>query len=96
MDLTSDEAGKLLGIAGGALRSIELELKPVSLALAFKAERLYSCPVDDLLRGDGEQDKPKKDEKAEPKVEPTAPPGRKNGKGGTAPKRVNHALKQAS
>lgn len=95
MDLTSNEAAKLLGIAGGALRSIELELKPVSLALAFKAERLYQVPVDDLLR-DGDKDEPKKDEKVEPKVEPTAPPSRKNGKGGTAPKRVDSSLKAAS
>lgn len=49
MDITSNEAAKLLGITGGALRQIETNTKPVSLQLAFRAERLYNVPVDDLI-----------------------------------------------
>jgi DNA-binding XRE family transcriptional regulator len=79
LGITSDQAGELLGITGGALRSIETEFRPASLALAYRAARLYSCSVHDLIRGEDKPD-PKKDEpKVEPKVEPTAPP-RRNGK----------------
>lgn len=49
MDITSNQAAQLLGITGGALRQIETNTKPVSLALAFRAERLYNVPVDDLI-----------------------------------------------
>lgn len=69
MDITSDQAAKLLKIKGGSLRQIETGRKPASLALAFRAERLYGVPVDDLLA-----DKPKEPpKKAEPKIEKVAP-----------------------
>ena len=79
MGITSDQAGDLLGITGGALRSIETEFRPASLALAYRASRLYSVPVDELIRDDDKPD-PKKDKDPQPKVEPTSPPPRKNGK----------------
>lgn len=84
MDITSDQAAQMLGIKGGSLRQIETNLKPVSLALAFRAERLYGVPVDDLL--DESEDKPKQPpKKIEPKIEKVAPPKRT---GGSGPKRA--------
>lgn len=83
MDITSDQAGALLGITGGALRQIEQDRKPVSLALAYRAERLYKRSIEDLIV-DEKQDptpaEPEREPAVEPKVEPTGPPGRKNGK----------------
>lgn len=83
MDITSNQAGELLKITGGALRQIETGYKPASLALAFRASRLYGVSVDELLVN---EDKPKdKPKKAEPKIEKVAP----NKRGGaTGPKRV--------
>jgi transcriptional regulator with XRE-family HTH domain len=77
MQLTSDQAATLLGIAGGSLRQIETNTKPVSLALAYRAEELYKTPVDELIDA---AEKPGKPGKAKPKTEPTAPPGRRDGK----------------
>jgi DNA-binding XRE family transcriptional regulator len=55
LDLTSVQAAALLRISGGALRAIECGSNTtVSLRLAFRASRLYSMPVDDLLIADGE------------------------------------------
>ncbi len=82
MDITSDQAAELLKIKGGSLRQIETGLKPASLALAFRAERLYGVPVEELLAEDKPKDKPKK---AEPKIEKVAPPKRG---GGSGPKRL--------
>jgi DNA-binding XRE family transcriptional regulator len=79
LGLTSDEAGKLLSVSGGALRMIENESRPASLALAYRACRLYQCDIDDLIRDD-DKPPPKDEPKVEPKVEPTAPPPRRNGK----------------
>lgn len=78
MDITSKQAGELLKITGGALRQIETGHKPASLALAFRAERLYGVPVDDLLAEDKPKDKP---QKAEPKIEKVAPPKRQTSTG---------------
>jgi transcriptional regulator with XRE-family HTH domain len=83
MDITSDQAADLLKIKGGSLRQIETGHKPASLALAFRAERLYGVPVDELLAEDKPKDKPKKDE---PKIEKVAP-DRRTGK--TGPRRVD-------
>lgn len=83
MDLTSNEAAARLGISGGALRMIENELRTASLQLAYRAARLFGCDVTALLRdGDPDQPQPEPDPPppAEPKVEPTAPPARRNGK----------------
>lgn len=102
MDLTSDQAAKMLGITGGALRQIENNVKPVSLHLAFRAERLYK-QVDDELTVDHlivNEDPPaqpapepdRQEQPAEPKVEPTAPPGRRNGRDDrTGPPRTSTA-----
>jgi transcriptional regulator with XRE-family HTH domain len=80
MGLTSNQAAQLLDIAGGSLRQIETNVKPASLALAYRAERLYGVPVGDLLIDDENQPTPEpKREPAEPKVEPVAPPRRRNG-----------------
>lgn len=87
MDITSDQAAQLLGIKGGSLRQIETNLKPVSLALAFRAERLYKVPVDDLIVD--AEDKPKPPpKKAEPKIEKVAPDKRT---GGSGPRRAQDA-----
>ena len=95
LGITSDQAGDLLGITGGALRSIETEFRPASLALAYRASRLYSVPVEDLIRDGDEKPEPKKDRDPEPKVEPTSPPPRRNGKDNRrGPKRAD--LKAAS
>lgn len=80
LGITSDQAGELLGITGGALRSIETEFRPASLALAYRASRLYSVDVGDLIRGDDDPPKPKPEPEVKPKVEKTAPPPRRNGK----------------
>jgi len=86
MDITSDQAAELLKITGGALRQIETGQKPASLALAFRAERLYGVPVDDLLVDKDEpEDKPKK---AEPKIEKVAPTRRQTTERTTGPKRA--------
>lgn len=85
MDITSDQAAQLLGIKGGSLRQIETNLKPASLALAFRAERLYGVPVDDLLAEDKPKPPPKK---AEPKIEKVAPDKRT---GGSGPRRAQDA-----
>lgn len=88
MDITSDQAAALLGITGGALRQIETNIKPVSLRLAYRAESLYKTPVSDLLANDEDKPEPKDDKPPEPKVEPIAPPRRRNGKHGrTGPRR---------
>jgi DNA-binding XRE family transcriptional regulator len=47
MDITSNEAARRLGIAGGALRQIETGVHPASLQLVYRAARLF--------RGDDEQ-----------------------------------------
>jgi DNA-binding XRE family transcriptional regulator len=83
MDITSNQAAQLLGIAGGSLRQIETGVKPASLALAFRAERLYGVSVDDLIYDEDAPKPPPK--KAEPKIEKTAP-DRRVGK--TGPKRA--------
>jgi len=86
MDITSDQAAELLKITGGALRQIETGHKPASLALAFRAERLYGVPVDDLLVG---EDKPKDEpKKAEPKIEKVAPARRQTTERTTGPRRA--------
>jgi hypothetical protein len=89
MDLTSNQAAAFLKIAGGALRSIELGLKPCSLALAYRASRLYQCHVDDLLAQSGGEgvpdDPPQKEQEQETN---TAPPKRKD-QGKKGPKRTN-------
>lgn len=87
LQLTSDQAAEKLGIAGGSLRQIETNTKPVSLLLAYRAEALYKAAekkltVDDLIVGEEQQPKPDPDKpKPAPKVERTSPPGRKNGNG---------------
>lgn len=85
MDITSDQAAQLLGIKGGSLRQIETGRKPASLALAFRAERLYKVPVDELLVDEEQPQNPPKKERAEPKVEPVAP---KRRTGSTGPRRA--------
>lgn len=95
LGLTSLEVAKLLGITHGHLRNIETESRPASLALAYRACRLYQCEITDLVRDDEKPD-PKKDEKVEPKVEPTAPPKRKNGKGNERGPKRTAELKAAS
>src|SRR5216110_67242 len=84
MDITSNQAAELLGIKGGSLRQIETGAKPASLALAFRAERLYGVPVDELLidadSPSGPQDPKPNPDKDKPKVERVSPPGRRNGK----------------
>src|ERR1044072_7062940 len=95
LGITSDQAAHLLGIAAGALRSIEPDFRPASLALPSRASRLYSVPVEDLIRDGDEKPEPKKDRDPEPKVEPTSPPPRRNGKDNRrGPKRAD--LKAAS
>lgn len=87
MGLTSNQAAELLGIAGGALRSIETNIKPVSLALAYRAEELYKqvdeeLTVNHLIVDEDPQPKPEpkpEPKPAQPKVERTAPPGRREG-----------------
>lgn len=83
MDITSDQAAQLLGIKGGSLRQIETGLKPASLALAFRAERIYGVSVDDLLAEDKPKPPPKK---VAPKIEKVAPPKRS---GGSGPRRAS-------
>lgn len=58
MDITSNQAAELLGITGGALRQIETAVKPVSLALAYRAERLYQVPVSELIFEDEDETRP--------------------------------------
>lgn len=79
LGITSDKAADLLAIAGGALRSIELGIKPASLALAYRAARLYSCDVDELLAAgdDGVPDEPPS--KKQDRETNTGPVRRKNG-----------------
>lgn len=92
MDITSNQAGELLGIKGGSLRQIETGRKPASLALAFRAERLYGVSVDRLLidadSPTNPQDPKPKPDKDKPKVEPVAPPGRRDGKANRGPRRA--------
>lgn len=87
MGLTSDVVAGLLGISGGHLRQIELEVKPASGRLASAAARLYRVPKQDLFKAaEGKPAKP------QPKVEPVAPrprPDRETRK--TGPKRVRTA-----
>lgn len=90
MGLTSDQAAVELGITGGALRQIETNVKPVSLTLAYRAEELYKkvdkkLTIDDLIvENDDPQPEPQPNPEptppAEPKIERTAPPSRRNGK----------------
>lgn len=84
--LTSDQAGEALDITGGALRQIEQGRKPASLLLAYRAAELYEVDVAELLVNETE-DPPAPEQPAstpepapQPKVEPTAPPARRNGK----------------
>lgn len=84
MDLSSDQAAQLLGIAGGSLRQIETGSKPASLALACRAERIYKVPLDELLDGWST-------DKKKPKKEPVAPKKRTNGHGNKAPGRKGKA-----
>jgi len=105
LQLTSDQAAKALGIKGGSLRQIETSTKPASLALGYRAEKLYGdCDVldhpitiDDLLvlsedEGEpGEVPAPDKKE-PKPKTEPIGPPGRRDGKDDRrGPRRVRGA-----
>lgn len=90
MDITSDQAASLLGIKGGSLRQIETGEKPASLALAYRAERLYGVTVDDLLVAESDPQKRPRPTEPQPKVEPVGPPRRKNGKDDKrGPKRFN-------
>lgn len=86
MDITSNQAASLLGITGGALRQIETSHKPASLALAFRAERLYGVPVDDLLV---DQETPKEPPK---KIERVAPPKRQDTEKTKGPKRAQGSV----
>ncbi|WP_134667897.1 helix-turn-helix transcriptional regulator [Amycolatopsis sp. CFH S0078] len=88
MDITSDQAAQLLGIQGGSLRQIELNVKPVSLALAFRAERLYGVAVDELI--DESKDEPNKtpEPKPQPKIERVAPPRRQEREPSKGPRRA--------
>lgn len=91
MDLTSDEAAGLLNIAGGALRQIEVGTKPASLALAYRAARLFKCPVGDLVdTGEGVPDEPPR----KPRKNPQPKQGRKD-KEGTGPKRAHDSASAA-
>lgn len=83
LGITSKEAATILKMAdgGGSLRSIEQGRKPASLALAYRAARLYSCDVSELLAGDETPDPPPGKEQDQ---ETNTGPGR-DGKGGTAP-----------
>lgn len=85
MGITSDQAAELLDIAGGSLRQIETSVKPASLALVYRAARLYRCDVADLIAGnDGVPDEPP------PQPKPPQAPARRQDKEGAkkAPKRV--------
>ncbi|MFL6141620.1 MAG: hypothetical protein ACJ72N_07095 [Labedaea sp.] len=75
MGITSDKAADLLGIAGGHLRSIENDIKPSSWELAYRAARLYSCDVDNLLAGERVPDEPTTTEQD---PEENTGPGRKS------------------
>ncbi|WP_409186669.1 helix-turn-helix transcriptional regulator [Amycolatopsis sp. VS8301801F10] len=87
MGITSDQAAQVLGIAGGSLRQIETNVKPVSLALAYRAERFYGIPVDDLLDVAVEPGK-QPEKKPEPKIERVAPPRRQDREPTKGPKRA--------
>lgn len=90
MDITSDDAAALLKIAGGALRQIETGVKPASLALAYRAARLYGCDVSDLVAtGEGVPDEPPKKKEGG-----KAPTRRKEST--TRPKRPEHSEAIAS
>jgi hypothetical protein len=80
MDLTSDQVGGLLHITGAALRMIELELRPASDRLIARAARLYRIDKGALMKDDKPADKPEKPSRVDPKIEPTGPPARRNGK----------------
>lgn len=87
LGITSDQAASLLDIAGGALRSIELAIKPASLALAYRAARLYSCDVFELLAADDDplSEPPSKGQEPETNTGPGRSGGNK-GRGGKDPK----------
>lgn len=90
-DLTSDQAARVLGIQGGSLRSIELQLQPVSDRLAHRAARLYRCDVNLLLLPAAEEvpdNPPSKEQRPE---EHTAPPKRKPRENERGPKRPSGA-----
>lgn len=78
LDITSDQAAKILGIAGGALRSIELGIKPASLRLAYRAAGLFQCDVTELLSTDDVPDNPPSKEQDQ---ETNTGPGRDGGSG---------------
>lgn len=85
MGITSDQAAELLDIAGGSLRQIETSVKPASLALAYRAARLYRCDVADLIaNNEGVPEEPPKQPK------PAPAPRRRQDTEGTkkAPKRA--------
>lgn len=96
LGITSEEAAKILKMAegGGSLRSIERGIKPASLALAYRAARLYSCGVGELLAEDGTPSQPPgKEQDPETNVGPSRDregSGTHPGQGGkSGPKRVH-------
>jgi transcriptional regulator with XRE-family HTH domain len=84
LDLSSDEAAKLLKISGGYLRHIEAGTQEPSARLVHRAARLYGKGFRDLVQtNDGVPDQPPQ----QPKNEPKAPPKREE-TAGTGPARV--------